>query len=180
MNPQLTTVSLESLQFDLFVRLKSELPNLGLDIFEAQTLFKNFCKLVDHHLISITEYSSYINVLSIDKLVNSANFNMSYGTDSWLQNMILDNPDRFNRIQNAAYDGYDGSTHREYLEDIREYIDDIFVFNFTRELQILCNNSDYLEIIDAYVSLVVELLKRELSKCEQWHLDNGSLDKIIG
>lgn len=68
--------------------------------------------------------------------------------------IILSDPDRFDRIIEAAEDGCDGSTHGEIIQDWRDAL----------------RSSD----LNACTQ---KLIERDIDACEKWHIDNGSIDQ---
>ena len=71
--------------------------------------------------------------------------------------IILQDPDRYDRIVDAAGDGCEGSTHAEIIDDWRQSLQD--------------SDLDY---------VTQERIEKEIEACEKWHADNGSLDRIVG
>lgn len=67
--------------------------------------------------------------------------------------MVLDDPERFDRCQAAAEDGSDGSTHREIISDWR------------RALQ-----------ASSFGPITRMILSFRIDEVEQWHEQNGSID----
>lgn len=89
-------------------------------------------------------------------IVDAANLHgRTFGdtSDDW-----INDPERMQRVSDAAEDGADGSTHREVIDDqranVREYCG-------TRERMLTC-------------------ALQYLSAVEYWHQRNGSLDDVIG
>lgn len=74
-------------------------------------------------------------------------------TESKLGNdLFINDPERANRIHDAAEHGCDGSTHAEHIEDWQEFLDDS-------------------ELPDE----IKESIQKEIDACEAWHAANGSL-----
>ena len=71
--------------------------------------------------------------------------------------IILSDPERFDRIYEAAEDGGEGSTHREIIQDWRDAL-------------------RYAPVSDT----VKDKIEAEIDECEDWHIKNGSIDEVIG
>jgi hypothetical protein len=80
---------------------------------------------------------------------------------------ILSDPDRWDRCATAAESGADGSTHREYIDDMRE--------NFRAWLHDR-NRGRRAE----YPYRVEQICMVHFDEVEAWHEANGSLDQEIG
>ncbi len=72
--------------------------------------------------------------------------------------MVLSDPERFNRIEDAAENGCDGSTHGEVIQDWR----------------------DALECYTDLSEDETDSIAQEIDECEQWHVSNGSIDQTGG
>lgn len=75
--------------------------------------------------------------------------------------IILSDPERFDRMEEAAKNGSEGSTHREIIQDWQDCLDTLLNQNQITE-------ADYNHIQD------------EINACYNWHEKNGSLDEEIG
>jgi len=75
-------------------------------------------------------------------------------SDDW-----INDPDRMQRCHDAAEDGGDGSTHSEHIEDWRQ-----------------CLNNCFDDLDDE----TRDSIENEINECEQWHIENESIDEIIG
>jgi len=76
-------------------------------------------------------------------------------------NMIIEDPERFDRCYRAAEQGAEGSTHGEIIEDWRQAVD--------------CAEDDKLISEED-----AESLRKEIRECEDWHIQNGSIDEEVG
>jgi hypothetical protein len=74
--------------------------------------------------------------------------------------IILQDPDRFDRMWDAAEDGAEGSTHGEVISDWRDAWES---FTWGRDL----------ERVDAAITAAIDAV-------ENWHFENGSLDQQVG
>jgi len=78
--------------------------------------------------------------------------------DSRLGNdLFINDPERAARIHEYGKEGLNGSTHDEVIQDWRDYLADA-------------------DLPDA----VKESLLAEVNAAEQWHIENGSIDSVIG
>ncbi len=87
--------------------------------------------------------------------------------------LFINDPDRANRIHEAAEHGCDGSTHAETIEDWREYLEQAF----EEEESAAWNHEDEKEgeRSQAEIDTTKEAIEAEIAKCEAWHEKNGSL-----
>ena len=96
-------------------------------------------------------------ITSLNDLLNSPEYDGSrFGSssDDWLHD-----EDRAQRCHNAAADGCDGSTHGEHIQDWRDCL------------------ANYFDDLDDDTRAAIE---KEIDDCEQWHVDNGSIDQEVG
>ena len=96
-------------------------------------------------------------ITCLDDLLQSSeydNYRFGSSSDDWLRDS-----DRMERVNTAAESGGDGSTHGEHIQDWRECLADCF-----DDL-----DDDTRDAID-----------NEIDDCEQWHIDNGSIDQEVG
>jgi len=106
--------------------------------------------------------------------------------------LFISDPDRANRIWDAAENGADGSTHAEVIEDFREYARE-----HCKALSDACfslstdsTDSEDAEEIALFDAMCAQLEKEveegeialgdDLDKLENWHTENGSLREEIG
>ena len=80
--------------------------------------------------------------------------------------LFINDPDRAERIHDAAEDGCDGSTHAERIEDWRDFAEMLF-----RSL-----SWDEREEVEP----IHDALLAEIDTCKAWHEKNGSLHEVIG
>jgi hypothetical protein len=87
--------------------------------------------------------------------------------------LFIRQPDRANRIYNAAEYGCNGSTHEEVIDDYLSFLKTLKVFdpNFNNE-----NEKENCDIEQA----VFDLIEKEIEECREWHRKNGSLFNEIG
>jgi len=102
---------------------------------------------------------------TIDDLLNHPQFDSFIGSKLG-NDLFTDDPERAERINDAAEDGSDGSTHYETLNDWREFADMLFSSLSWDERE---------EIEPAHDALLAEI-----DACEAWHEKNGSLHEMIG
>ena len=75
--------------------------------------------------------------------------------------LFISDPERAERIYDAAQDGGDGSTHAEHIQDWRDCLE-------------AAERDEKIQEHD------LTALRAEIDKCEAWHSANGSLDQVIG
>jgi hypothetical protein len=105
-----------------------------------------------HDMINSTEYQGYIS----DRLGND---------------LFINDPDRASRCHDAAEDGADGSTHREVIQDEREFLDGLKIYDPDFD-----EDDSQADLTQAQY----DALSAELDAVEQWHENNKSLDTEIG
>ena len=98
--------------------------------------------------------------LTLNTIIRSDDF-ASFIESKLGNDLFINDPDRTNRIHEAAKHGCDGSTHQEVIEDWRDYLDWA---------------ADGLGLdIGAQGDI-----EREINIIEDWHEKNGSLNQEIG
>lgn len=70
--------------------------------------------------------------------------------------IILSDPERFDRIMDAAENGCEGSTHAEIIQDWRDALR-----------------------YSGLNACTVKKVECEIDACEKWHIDNGSIDQSM-
>ena len=95
--------------------------------------------------------------MNLNEMLESRDW-QDYESDLLGNDLFINDPDRADRIHEAAGFGGDGSTHGEHLQDWRDYVNDC---------------------LEAPESVKESLLK-EIQTTEDWHEKNGSLDTEIG
>ena len=88
-------------------------------------------------------------------------------SDDWIRDA-----ERMDRCHEAAEDGCDGSTHREVMDDWREFLERL-ESDATRAAM-------WHDRVTAEIERRAESIREEIDKCEAWHEKNGSLDKQAG
>ena len=81
--------------------------------------------------------------------------------------LYLYDADRKARLDEYATEGSDGSTHAESIEDMRDFVNNVYSDS--------CSIDD-VELKDKHI----ESIEQEITDCEEWHDKNGSLFDIIG
>jgi hypothetical protein len=96
-----------------------------------------------------------------------------FDSDLRSNQMLLDDPDRAERIYDAAENGSEGSTHREIIQDWRDYLNLLKTFD---------PEYDDIEDIEKYdITLKTSnTIEKEINDCEQWHIDHKTIDNQIG
>jgi len=95
--------------------------------------------------------------------------------------LFINDPDRAERIHDAAEYGADGSTHSENIDDIREYAAEL-KHEFASKL---FRNSDELSdkqylAVDNALEKRYDRLEQDLLRIELWHEKNGTLYQQVG
>jgi hypothetical protein len=85
--------------------------------------------------------------------------------------LFISDPERANRIHEAAEHGCDGSTHYEHIQDWRDFL------SLYREF-----DPDFDERGRDYRLCpgIIDSITDEINACEDWHDKNGSLHEEIG
>ena len=91
--------------------------------------------------------------------------------------LFISDPDRAERIHDAAEDGCDGSTHAEHIDDWREFVDDLKDDAMRQAWKLDDAEEDKAE---AAINAWHDAITAEIDACEAWHEANGSLHNQIG
>jgi len=107
-------------------------------------------------------------IKNLDDLIRSDGF-QAFDSDRRGNQMFLDDPKRAKRCYDAAEFGSDGSTHREIIQDWRDYLGTLRVIDpeFPEE------NGD---ISEAICNTIIS----EIDACETWHIEHGTIDQQLG
>jgi hypothetical protein len=93
--------------------------------------------------------------------------------------LFLSDPDRADRIHEAAEDGADGSTYREHIQDFRDYAEELF-----RDAGSELWRGDFTDEQDEELESALEVkrdaFETDADRLEEWHAKNGSLDEQCG
>lgn len=81
--------------------------------------------------------------------------------DSQFSNMSFEDPERYNRMLDAASYGSEGSKHCEIIDDYREFL-------------------SYLESKYMIAPIFSDKIQDEIDKVEEWHIKNGSYESELG
>ena len=102
-----------------------------------------------------------------------------YFQESKLGNdLFISDPDRADRIHEAAEDGCDGSTHAEHIEDWREFADQLkddcssYAYRMDDETEAAAYELEYEAAFDA--------LAEAIDKCEAYHEEQGIIHEQVG
>lgn len=93
---------------------------------------------------------------TINEMLNTPEYD-AYISDKLGNDLFISDPDRADRIHEAAENGSDGSTHAEHIEDWRDFL------NYYERLPERCK--DY--------------LRAEIDQVEKWHEEHGTLYEVI-
>jgi hypothetical protein len=102
---------------------------------------------------------------AIDELLNHPKWDGFIGSKLG-NDLFINDPERAERIHEAAEYGSDGSTHYEIIEDWREFADMLFRSLPWDEREEAEPSSDILHIA--------------INQCKEWHEKNGTLHKQVG
>lgn len=102
--------------------------------------------------------------MTIDEMLNSREY-QGFISDRLGNDLFLSDPDRADRMYEAAEDGCDGSTHAEVIEDWRTYAGIL---------------RDQAGEDDEQAQAGIDDLEAEIDACEKWHDENGSLNEQLG
>ena len=94
--------------------------------------------------------------LNLNAMIRSREFE-GWQSDKLGNFLCIEDPDRFNRIQEEAENGGDGSTHYETIMDWNEFLD---------SQKLPCK--------------VADRISNEIATCYNWHESKGSLHSVIG
>jgi hypothetical protein len=93
--------------------------------------------------------------------------------------LFISDPDRANRIWEAAEDGCDGSTHREHIQDFRDYAEELFR-DAGSELWRGDLTDEQDQELESALEAKLEAFETDADRLEEWHKNNGSLDEQCG
>lgn len=94
--------------------------------------------------------------MTLTEMLSSADY-QSWESDHLGNDLFINDPERAARLSEYAEDGLNGSTHDEVIQDWRDYLTNAELPDSTKE----------------------SLLK-EIDAAEEWHIQNGSINAIIG
>jgi hypothetical protein len=114
---------------------------------------------------------------SLDEMIRCQAF--EYYQESRLGNQLfIDDPERAERIYNAAENGCNGSTHGEVIQDWRDFLNDrysVAVYDSQYDADDLLAGKEY-DITESTRAKI----DKEIDDCEEWHIKNGSINQEIG
>jgi hypothetical protein len=115
---------------------------------------------------------------NINEMLNSQGFQY-YQADKLGNDLFISDPERAERLWEAAEDGSDGSFHCEVIEDWREYAQDLFS-DAERELWAQDLSDKEFDVAFENLEALRDNLLEEIDACENWHQENGTLSEMIG
>jgi hypothetical protein len=83
-----------------------------------------------------------------------------------LQDLLMSDPERADRLVSASENGADGSTHQEVIDDWRNAFSHWIRYS----------RKGYHNPPERFIAAV----EAHFDACEKWHEDNGTLDQEIG
>jgi hypothetical protein len=113
-----------------------------------------------------------LKITSLQEMYQSTEY-QGYISDRLGNDLFINDPKRADRIYKAAEDGGDGSTHAEVIEDWRDYLNMLKVYDPE------CDEPEDQARRDITLS-VYDSISHEIDECEEWHSKNGSLYHQIG
>lgn len=93
--------------------------------------------------------------------------------------LFISDPDRANRIWKASEDGCDGSTHRENIQDFRDYAEEL-LDDAGRELWRGELTDEQGQELESALEAKRDAFETDADRLEEWHKNNGSLDEQCG
>ena len=94
--------------------------------------------------------------MTLTEMLNSDAY-QRWESDRLGNDLFINDPKRAARLHEYAEDGLNGSTHDEVIQDWRDYLADAVL-----------------------PDSVKESLLKEIDAAEEWHIENGSINAIIG
>ena len=104
---------------------------------------------------------------TLRELIESPGFAV-YQESTLGNDLFINDPDRANRIHEAAADGCDGSTHAEHIQDWRDYLASLRVFDPEFDF-------DYERAPGMIDQVDVDTITEEIDACEAHHEVAGTL-----
>lgn len=112
---------------------------------------------------------------TLDEMIRSEEWQSYEASVGDVQSLLLSDPDRADRMIKASEDGCDGSTHAEIIEDWREFLGTLKVYDPD------FHDKEDLETRDFDITKEQEeAITKEIDDCEEWHRNNGSLNEEVG
>jgi hypothetical protein len=106
--------------------------------------------------------------MTLHDMINSKGFEM-FISDRLGNDLFINDPDRAERLHDAAEEGCDGSYHSERIDDQRDYL---------KSLDII--DPEYPEDGGDITQADYDAISKELDEVELWHEKNGSLYQEVG
>ena len=109
---------------------------------------------------------------TLEGMYKSREFEM-FVSDKLGNNLFISDPERAERLQDAAESGSDGSTHAEVISDWRDFLDSLRAYDPD------FHDIDEMDKCDITLE-TKEAIEREIAACEKWHRKNRTINKKIG
>lgn len=110
---------------------------------------------------------------NLSELIRS-NYFQSFESSKLGNDLFINDPERAERIHNAAESGCDGSTHGEHIEDFRECNE-----LAEREIYRPMFRAMGFECFEELATALREYIELEIQDTEEFHAKNGTLDRIV-
>jgi hypothetical protein len=112
------------------------------------------------------------NWKNLSDMYNSQEYEY-YISDKLGTDLFINDADRAERLADAAENGADGSTHGETIEDWRDFLSNLKIFDA---------EYDDFEDFEKY-DLTLEqskIIENDIDDCEKYHIENNTIDSEIG
>jgi hypothetical protein len=107
---------------------------------------------------------------NLDEMIRSRGYER-FISDRLGNGLFLSNPERADRLYDDAENGSDGSLHSEIIQDWRDYLDTLSIFD--PDCDEVKKDSQLTQ--EEYNSILADI-----NDCEAWHERNGSLYQEVG
>jgi len=110
----------------------------------------------------------------LDEMIRSREYD-DYIGDKLGNQLYLEDPDRADRRDKASEDGAEGSTHAEIIQDWRDFLDTLSVYDAE-----IGDDEDLANHEFDITKEQEESIGKEIDDCEAWHEKQGTLNQEIG
>lgn len=116
---------------------------------------------------------------TLSEMYNSSEYEW-FISDKLGNDLFINDPERAERLHDAAEFGTDGSTHAETIEDWRDFLNTLKVFDPEFDMD---EDDDITKLDLSRYDILLETketIEKEIASCEEWHEKNGSLKTAKG
>lgn len=113
---------------------------------------------------------------NLSEMIRSSAF-QSFQESRLGNDLFIDDPQRAERIHDAAENGCNGSTHGEVIQDWRDFLNDrysVVVYDSPYDADDLLDGKSF-DITESTRAKI----DKEIDDCEEWHIKNGSINQEI-